>query len=61
MSKRKKSIIKQEKILKEIKSRTPKIVFTVKNLIVVFKNRSQLDKCSEIYHYENILSIKFFI
>ena len=49
MSKRKKSIIKQEKILKEIKSRTPKIVFTVKNLIVTLKNRNQLDKWLELY------------
>ncbi|MDC3305882.1 hypothetical protein OAV36_03050 [Flavobacteriales bacterium] len=49
MSKRKKSIIKQEKILKEIKSRTPKIVFTVKNLIVTLRNRNQLDRWLEMY------------
>jgi hypothetical protein len=49
MSKRKKSIIKQEKILKEIKSRTPKIVFTVKNLIVTLGNRNQLDRWLEMY------------
>ena len=49
MSKRKKSIIKQEKILKEIKSRTPKIVFTVKNLIVTLRNRNQLDRWLEMH------------
>ena len=49
MSKRKQSIIKQEKILKEIKSRTPKIVFTVKNLIVTLRNSNQLDRWLEIY------------
>ena len=49
MSKRKQSIIKQEKILKEIKSRTPKIVFTVKNLIVTLRNRDQLDRWLEMY------------
>ena len=49
MSKRKKSIIKQEKILKEIKSRTPKIVFTVKNLIVTLRNINQLDRWLEMY------------
>ena len=43
MSKRKQSIIKQEKILKEIKSRTPKTVFTVKNVIVALSNRDQLN------------------
>ena len=48
MSKRKKSIIKQEKILKEIKSRTPKIVFTVKNLIVTLRSRNQLDRWLEM-------------
>ncbi len=44
-----------------MRKRASNIVFTDNNLIVVFKKRSQLDKCSEIYHYENILSIKFFI
>lgn len=49
MSKRRNSLSKTKQILKEIKKRTPKIVFTAKNLIVKLRNRSQLDKWLEIY------------
>ena len=43
MSKRRKSLNKTKQILEDIKKRTPKIVFTAKNLIVTLRNRSQLD------------------
>ena len=49
MSKRRKSLNKTKQILEDIKKRTPKIVFTAKNLIVTLRNRSQLDKWLEIY------------
>ena len=49
MSKSRNSLSKTKQILKEIKKRTPKIVFTAKNLIVTLRNRSQLDKWLEIY------------
>ena len=49
MSKRKKSLSKTKQILEDIKKRTPKIVFTAKNLIVTLRNRSQLDKWLKIY------------
>ena len=49
MSKRKKSISKKEKIIAEIKRRTPKIIFTAKNLIVTLRNRNQLDRWLEMY------------
>ena len=49
MSKRRKSLNKTKQILNDIKKRTPKIVFTSKNLIVTLRNRSQLDKWLEIY------------
>ena len=49
MSKRKKSLSKKNKIIAEIKKRTPKIVFTAKNLIVTLRNRNQLDRWLEIY------------
>ena len=49
MSKRRKSPSKAKKILQDIKKRTPKIVFTAKDLIVTLRNRSQLDKWLEIY------------
>ena len=49
MNKRKKSLNKTKQILQDIKKRTPKIVFTAKNLIVTLRNRSQLDKWLEIY------------
>ena len=49
MSKRRKSLNKTKQILEDIKKRTPKIVFTAKNLIVTLKNRSQLDKWLKIY------------
>jgi|TARA_B110000263_G_scaffold222276_1_gene211253 hypothetical protein len=49
MSKRKKSISKREKIILEIKRRTPKIIFTAKNLIVTLRNRDQLDRWLEMY------------
>ena len=49
MSKRKKSLSKREKIMAEIKKRTPGIVFTAKNLIVTLRNRTQLDRWLEMY------------
>ena len=49
MSTRKKTASKREKILAEIKKRTPKIVFTAKNLIVTLRNRNQLDRWLAIY------------
>jgi hypothetical protein len=49
MSKRRKSLNKTKQILEDIKKRTPKIVFTAKNLIVTLRNRSQLDKWLKIY------------
>ena len=49
MSKRKKSIRAKEKILEEIKKRTPNIVFTAKNLIVTLRNGNQLDRWLEMY------------
>jgi len=49
MSKRAKPLSKAKKILKDIKKRTPKLVFTAKNLIVTLRNRNQLDKWLEIY------------
>ena len=49
MSKRRNSLSKTKQILKEIKKRTPKIVFIAKNLIVTLRNISQLDKWLEIY------------
>ena len=49
MSKRRNSLSKTKQILKEIKKRTPKIVFTAKNLIVTLRNRSQLDKWLKTY------------
>ena len=49
MSKRRKSLNKKKQILEDIKKRTPKIVFTAKNLIVTLRNRSQLDKWLKIY------------
>jgi hypothetical protein len=49
MSKRKKSLSKTKQILQDIKLRSPKIVFTAKNLIVTLRNRSQLDKWLKIY------------
>jgi len=49
MIKRKKSSSQKEKIIQEIKNRTPKIVFTAKNLVVTLRSRSQLNKWLEIY------------
>jgi hypothetical protein len=49
MSKRRKSLNKTKQILEDIKKRTPKIVFTAKNLIVTLRNRSQLDKWLKTY------------
>ena len=49
MSTRKKTASKRDKILAEIKKRTPKIVFTAKNLIVTLNNRDQLNRWLEIY------------
>tara|TARA_B110000003_G_scaffold26440_1_gene25143 strand:- start:300 stop:473 length:174 start_codon:yes stop_codon:yes gene_type:complete len=49
MSKRRKSLNKTKQILEDIKKRTPKIVFTAKNLIVTLRNRSQLHKWLKIY------------
>ena len=49
MSKRKKSLSKTKQILEDIKKRTPKIVFTAKNLIVTLRNRNQLDRWLEMY------------
>jgi len=49
MSKRRNSLNKTKQILEDIKKRTPKIVFTAKNLIVTLRNRSQLDKWLKIY------------
>jgi len=49
MIKRKKSSSQKEKIIQEIKNRTPKIIFTVKNLIVTLRNRNQLDRWLEMY------------
>jgi len=49
MSKRRKSLRQTKQILEGIKKRTPKIVFSAKNLIVTLRNRSQLDKWLEIY------------
>tara|TARA_B110000881_G_scaffold13704_1_gene10226 strand:+ start:357 stop:530 length:174 start_codon:yes stop_codon:yes gene_type:complete len=49
MSTRKKTASKRDKILAEIKKRTPKIVFTAKNLIVTLSNRNQLNRWLEIY------------
>ena len=49
MSKRKKSASRKQKIIDEIKKRTPNIVFTAKNLIVTLRNRNQLDRWLELY------------
>ena len=49
MSKRRKSLNKTKQILEDIKKRTPKIVFTAKNLIVTLRNRNQLDRWLEMY------------
>jgi len=49
MSERKKSVTKKDKIINEIKKRTPDIVFTAKNLIVTLRNRNQLDKWLQMY------------
>ena len=49
MSKRKKSPRKREKILAEIKKRTPNIVFTARNLVVTLRNRNQLNRWLEMY------------
>ena len=49
MIKRKKSSSQKEKIIQEIKNRTPKIVFTAKNLVVTLRSKSQLNKWLEIY------------
>ena len=49
MSTRKKTASKRDKILAKIKKRTPKIVFTAKNLIVTLSNRNQLNRWLEIY------------
>ena len=46
---RKKTTRKRDEILAEIKKRTPKIVFTAKNLIVTLRNSNQLDRWLEIY------------
>ena len=46
---RKKSLKKTLKILKEIKSNTPKIIFKVKNLVVTLRNKSQLNRWLELY------------
>jgi hypothetical protein len=49
MRKRKKLAAKKEKIIREIKARTPNIIFTANNLIVTLRNRNQLAKWLEIY------------
>jgi len=49
MIKRKKSSSQKEKIIQEIKNRTPKIIFTAKNLVVTLRSRNQLNKWLEIY------------
>ena len=49
MSRRKKTTSKRDKIIEEMKRRTPKIVFTAKNLIVTLRNRDQLSRWLEIY------------
>ena len=46
---RKKSLKKTLKIIKEIKSNTPKIIFKVKNLVVTLRNKSQLNRWLELY------------
>ena len=51
MSKWKKSISKKEKIIAEIKRRTPKIIFTAKNLIVTLIIRNQSDRWLEMSPY----------
>ncbi len=48
-NKRKKSLKKTLKIIKEIKSNTPKIIFKVKNLVVTLRNKSQLNRWLELY------------
>ena len=47
--KRKKSKEKTLKIIKEIKSSTPKIIFTAKNLVVTLRKKSQLDTWLSLY------------
>ena len=49
MSKRTKAISKTKQIFQDIKKRSPKIVFSAKNLIVTLRNRSQLVKWLNIY------------
>jgi|TARA_B110000196_G_scaffold311456_1_gene315452 hypothetical protein len=49
MRKRKKLAAKKEKIIREIKARTPNIIFTANNLIVTLRNRNQLAKWLEMY------------
>ena len=49
MSARKKTTSKRDKMIAEIKRRTPKIIFTAKNLIVTLRNRNQLDRWLEMY------------
>ena len=48
-NKRKKSLKKTLKIIKEIKSNTPKIIFKVKNLVVTLRNKIQLNRWLELY------------
>lgn len=47
--KRKKSKEKTLKIIKEIKSSTPKIIFTARNLVVTLRKKSQLDTWLSLY------------
>ena len=49
MSRRKILSKKKEKIIKEIKDRTPEIVFTARNIIVTLRNKSQLERWLNIY------------
>ena len=49
MSTRKKTNSKRDKIIAGIKKRTPKIVFTAKNLIVTLRNRNQLNRWLDMY------------
>jgi len=47
--KRKKSLKKTLKIIKDIKDSAPKIIFKAKNIIVTLRNKSQLATWLEIY------------
>ena len=47
--KRKKSLNRTNKVLQEIKTRVPNIIFKAHNLVVTLKNKNQLKRWLELY------------